>query len=75
MDRVLLIEDQNPRLLQALLELYGHFEYDVATTGDEALEKLAQGPRPELVLLDLRLPGVAGLDVLSVIRKEILAYR
>jgi len=41
---------------------------DLASTGDEALDRLAGGYTPALILLDLMLPGKDGLEVLSSIR-------
>lgn len=38
-----------------------------ATTGEDALEKLSMG-RVDVVLLDLRLPGISGMDMLRVMR-------
>ncbi len=40
------------------------FVVDEAETGEEALEKIAAAP-PDIVLLDLKLPGISGLDVLE----------
>ncbi len=40
-----------------------------ATSGEEALEFLA-GERPDLVLLDIMLPGISGIDICRRIRKE-----
>lgn len=54
-------------MLRELLELYGQFEFEIADDGCAAIEKLA-GPLPDLILLDLRLPGVSGLKVLETIR-------
>lgn len=78
--KILIVEDQNAFLLQNLLSLYApdaetgqsQFEFEIATSGDEAIKKLAGEsvePLPDLVLLDLRLPGVGGLVVLDAIRK------
>ena len=41
----------------------------LAGSGEEALAKLAAN-EPEIVLLDLRLPGISGLDVLKTIRER-----
>ncbi len=48
----------------------------VVGTGEDALRFLRrqppyqQAPRPRLVLLDLHLPGISGLDVLRVMRHD-----
>src|SRR5688572_18107147 len=69
---------QRPRLLvvdddRAILTLVGtialNHGFDVATTvdGADAMNQLKHRPA-DLVLLDLRMPGVTGLDVLRSIR-------
>ena len=45
------------------------YEVDDARTGDEALEKLRE-PRFDLVLLDMNLPGMSGLEACSLIRER-----
>jgi signal transduction histidine kinase len=40
------------------------FDVQVAETGEEALEKIAR-VAPDILLLDLKLPGISGLDVLK----------
>ena len=63
---VLVDDDAAFRLVLAgELERLG-FEVDVAASGAEALERVAQC-RPDVVLLDLRLPDMDGLDVLRAI--------
>ncbi len=68
--RILLVDD-NADMLQALarlLELSGH-EVVTARDGPTALEK-ARAFRPEVVLLDIGLPGMSGYDVAETIRRE-----
>ena len=45
------------------------FKCGVALSGDEALERLAVS-RPDVVVLDLHLPRVAGTDILDQIRAD-----
>ena len=68
MTRVLVVED-DPALARALgvsLRVHGYDVHAVAT-GTAALDLLAGDP-PDLVLLDLGLPDVDGLDVLRALR-------
>ena len=70
MTRVLLIEDE-PSFVEALeVSLTGDgFEVDAATDGRSGLERF-RTDRPDVVLLDLMLPGIQGFDVLRAIRGE-----
>jgi two-component system KDP operon response regulator KdpE len=66
--RALVVEDE-PRLAQTLevnFRARGH-EADVATSGEQALE-LAARRHPDVVILDLGLPGIDGLDVVRELR-------
>jgi two-component system response regulator RegX3 len=68
--RILLAEDE-PSLAESIsynLEREG-FEVVAAVDGDTALERF-RADRPRLVLLDLMLPRLSGLDVLRTIRTE-----
>ncbi len=49
------------------------FEVDEATTGEEALAKM-RDRHPDLVILDVRLPGVDGFEVLSELRRDTDVY-
>jgi two-component system KDP operon response regulator KdpE len=65
----LLVIDDEARFLRALaisLRARG-YEVDTATSGEEGLEVAAHA-HPDLVVLDLGLPGLAGIDVLRALR-------
>ena len=66
--RVLVVEDNVDAAdsLSMLLRLYGH-EVQVARTGPTALE-MAAGSRPDVVLLDIGLPGMDGYEVAKRLR-------
>jgi two-component system KDP operon response regulator KdpE len=68
MPRVLVVDDE-PQILRALRINLRAREYEVTTaaTGPEALDVAAKHP-PDLVVLDLGLPGLDGLDVIAGLR-------
>jgi two-component system response regulator RegX3 len=65
--KILVVEDENA-IAQPLVEGLRREGFDVsrAATGGEALE----APEPDLVLLDLRLPDMDGLDVCRRVRER-----
>jgi CheY-like chemotaxis protein len=69
--RFLLVEDSEAgaALMRiAFAERLPDSELEVVEDGDAALERLGRGDLPDVVLLDLNLPGIAGHDVLAAIR-------
>ena len=68
--RVLVVEDNVDAAdsLSMLLRLYGH-EVQVARTGPTALE-MASASRPDVVLLDIGLPGMDGYQVAKHLRER-----
>ena len=54
-------------LVRAALEHLGGYEVRTAANGPQALELARQRP-PRLVLLDLDLPGMSGIEVLRAVR-------
>ena len=67
---VLIVDDivRNVQLLGATLTREG-YEVMIATSGEMALERL-QARLPDLVLLDLMMPGIDGLEVCRRIKKD-----
>ena len=70
MQKILIIEDQ-PDLLKALELNLRKEGYEVvkASTGELGM-RLALQETPQLILLDVMLPGVSGLDVCRELRKK-----
>lgn len=68
--RILVVDDdENLRwVLQTQLEDMG-YQVSTAADGLQALEAIGQSP-PSLVLTDLKMPGLSGMDLLDRIRKE-----
>lgn len=66
--RILVVDDepQARRVLRTALVAQG-FEVNDAASGEEALTKLREEP-PDVVLLDLKMPGMGGLDACREIR-------
>jgi two-component system response regulator BaeR len=66
--RILLVEDE-PDLARVLLDylLRDGYEASVEADGSRALERIRQAP-PDLLLLDLMLPGLDGLSILREVR-------
>jgi two-component system, OmpR family, KDP operon response regulator KdpE len=68
--RILVVDDepQIRRIMRTTLTGAG-YEVDDAKSGDEALVKLREF-RPELVLLDINMPGMSGVDACRAIRAD-----
>ena len=69
--RVLIIDDEENfcKLVKKNIEQTGEFEVDIATNGDDGI-RLAREIKPDLILLDVIMPGMDGADVISLIRND-----
>jgi DNA-binding response OmpR family regulator len=66
----LLVVEDHVRIAGMLRKglIAGGFSVDCAATGGEALERTANGTSYDLIILDLGLPDVDGLNVLELLR-------
>jgi DNA-binding NtrC family response regulator len=67
---ILLVDDEPGmlRYIRTLLEV-DDYRVETATTGEEALQKVEKGLHPDLVLLDVLMPGIDGLETLEKLRQ------
>jgi diguanylate cyclase (GGDEF)-like protein len=66
-----LIVDDHPANIHLLAEaLAGEYEIIVATNGQEAIELALAGDAPDLILLDILMPGMSGYEVCERLKKE-----
>ena len=68
--RILVVDDQSQirRFMRTTLASSG-YEVDEAKTGEEALEKVRKF-RPDLVVLDVKMPGMGGFGACRAIRND-----
>jgi putative two-component system response regulator len=64
--RIVLIVDDTPNNLAVLGELLmPHYKVRIANSGPKALLSAASEPRPDLILLDIMMPGMDGYEVIQ----------
>ena len=68
--KILFVDDEDDirEVLQIRLESYG-YQVMTAGSGEEALQKV-QTDHPDLIILDIMMPGMDGLAVLKKLRKD-----
>ncbi|HQG48150.1 MAG TPA: sigma-54 dependent transcriptional regulator, partial [Sedimentisphaerales bacterium] len=70
MSKILVVDDE-PTMLAAFEEILGGLEHEVVTArrAETAIEQLQDAPA-DLVILDIQLPGMSGLEALRRIKQE-----
>jgi len=68
--KILLVDDEPGmlRYIRTLLEV-DDYRVETASTGEEALARVEKGMVPDLVLLDVLMPGIDGLETLERLRR------
>ena len=65
----ILIIDDNPGNIDFLLGLLKEYDISAAIDGERALDQITQEP-PDLILLDVSMPGMDGYEVCSIIKSN-----
>ncbi|MBI3927295.1 MAG: two-component system response regulator [Armatimonadetes bacterium] len=67
----LLLVDDEPLNLNVLVELFkGQYRLAVAKNGEQALQRAKDDPPPDLILLDIMMPGLDGYEVCRRLRED-----
>ena len=70
--KTVLVVDDNRENLTVIGELLKpHYRVRVANSGQRALEIAATQPRPDLILLDVMMPGMGGYEVLQRLKANL----
>ena len=67
---ILIVDDINANLHALMNILRDDYAILAANTGEKAIELAQREPRPDLILLDIKMPGMDGYSVLSALKAE-----
>lgn len=70
--RILIVDDASENLHAMMSILGDSYAVTAATSGQKALELAARKPQPELILLDIKMPGMDGYEVLRRLKLDSL---
>ncbi|WP_020589210.1 response regulator [Desulfobacter curvatus] len=69
--RTILIVEDNPENIDVLVGiLQKSYRLKIATSGEKALRIVAQGESPDLILLDIQMPGIDGYEVCRRLKED-----
>lgn len=67
---ILIVED-SPENIDVLAGiLHKQYRLKIATNGEKALRIVAQGEAPDLILLDIQMPGMDGYEVCRFLKQD-----
>ncbi len=67
-DRILIVDDVHENLHALINILRDEYAITAATSGEKALALARRQPQPDLILLDIRMPGMDGYSVLAELK-------
>lgn len=75
MKKVLIIDDEMDfcHFVQANLQLIGNYKVIIAATGRKGI-RTARKHRPDIILLDIMMPGLTGFETLKRLKKSELTW-
>jgi len=71
MTRILFVDDenQNIQIMKEIISFYPKYEMEIAVSGQQALD-FVEKTVPEIVLLDIMMPGIDGFEVCRKLRQN-----
>lgn len=70
MKSILLVEDDEPFCALVKKIISPHFEVQSRNNGLGALAYLRTGPIPDVIVTDINLPGITGLELLQYVKRS-----
>ncbi|MBF0380808.1 MAG: response regulator [Magnetococcales bacterium] len=67
--RVLIVDDE-PANIDVLVETLKGYERSIALNGEQALEVARSEPAPDIILLDIMMPGMDGYEVIKQLKAD-----
>ena len=68
MAQTVMVVDDSPTMVLSLKTSLGMNHYQVETAGKEAIDKLKAGTRPDLIITDVNMPVMGGMDLIREVR-------